>query len=66
MLQTITGIVVILIGLWQLYVTYRGFKHTKEHGNASTSPFSALTFYFSGGFGVILLGIAVGLLTNQL
>lgn len=65
MLRLIIGILVIIIGLWQLYATYHGLQYTMKRGNAGASPFSLLAYFSSATFGVILLVIAFMILTNK-
>lgn len=43
MMEQLTGVVGILLGIWEIYAVYKTFKDTKQQGNKSTSTF--LPFY---------------------
>ena len=44
MFETIAGIVLLLLGCYQLYATRNVFVYTKKHGNKSTSAFYHLAY----------------------
>lgn len=58
-MDKLIGGVLLVIGLWQVWMTKRAFTHFKEQGNESTSPFLLISFWFSLLFAIILLSSAV-------
>lgn len=62
MFKTITGSILVIIGFWLLYVTYRGDVRAKNSPSPKTA---AIPYYFIGALGLFLLAIALELLTNR-
>lgn len=61
MFETIVGIVLLLLGCYQLYATRNVFVYTKKQGNKNTSAFLPLGLYSGGLMGIVFLGFGVAL-----
>lgn len=58
------GIFILLLSVWQGYLTYRSFRVVQTEGNETTSPFTLLAFWFSLAFAILLFGLGLMLATN--
>ncbi|MBS5819760.1 hypothetical protein [Enterococcus gilvus] len=63
-MRMIIGIVFLLLGIWQLWMTVRTFKNIKKEGNENTSPFIMLSLWGSIVMVVIFLSLAINLLSG--
>lgn len=57
MMEQLTGVVGILLGIWEIYAVYKAFKDTKQRGNKNTSTFLPLALWS----GVVLAFIGIGI-----
>jgi len=59
-IDIIAAILFLIIGIWQIFITFVYFKDLKKNANKSTSPFAPLAMWSSLVIGVILtvLGIS--------
>ncbi|MFB9769463.1 immunity protein [Lactiplantibacillus modestisalitolerans] len=66
MVETVIGIILILLAAWQFYATKKAFVQLKRHGNQNTSRFIALALWNGFAFSVILLGAGIMLSLNAI
>lgn len=61
MIRILIGIVLSLLGIFQIYSTKGAFSNLKTNGNRSTSPFMLYALYFSFFIGLVfvILGLAL-------
>lgn len=50
MMEQLTGVVGILLGIWEIYAVYKAFKDTKQRGNKNTSTFLPLALWSGFSF----------------
>ncbi|EOT38119.1 hypothetical protein [Enterococcus columbae] len=62
MLETLVGLVLVILGGYEFYAVLKAFKYTKKHGNKNTSPFLPLGLYSGTVFGLTLVGFGVSLI----
>ncbi|HJE96068.1 MAG TPA: immunity protein [Ligilactobacillus acidipiscis] len=65
-MKKLSGILFILIGIWEFYAVYQSFKNVQKKGNENTSGFMPLSLWSGGVFGLIMIGIGTTLLCNTL
>ncbi|WP_119317118.1 hypothetical protein [Companilactobacillus formosensis] len=58
-MESIFGVLFILIGIWQLFISIKYLNVLKKVGNKTTSGFSPLAIYFSLFIGVVFLVIGI-------
>lgn len=61
MVESIVGVVCILLSMFQFYATYKNFTEVKNNGNKNTSYFIGFSIWYSLFFGIILLGVGISL-----
>lgn len=59
MWERIVGVLFVLLGIWQMYVSKRYGHQVTHHGNAATSSFSLLALADSFYLGVMFVGIGI-------
>jgi hypothetical protein len=59
------GVIFLLVGIWQLAMTWRTFARLKTKGDKSTSPFIMLGLWTSFSFSIIFLAVALGCFFGQ-
>lgn len=52
------GMVFLVLGIWQLWMTKRSFSNLRNKGNAGTSPFIMVSLWSSFVMAILFLGIA--------
>lgn len=58
--MVIFGIIFVLVGIWQLAITWRTFTKLKTEGSKETSPFIMLSLSNSLLFAVVFFTVGVG------
>lgn len=66
MVEQITGVVFILISIWEFYSIRDVFLNTKRHGTESTSHFLSLALWSGILFGLAMFGFGIALLFKQI
>lgn len=61
----IIGIVFLLLGVWQLWMTKRAFTNLKTKGTKEASPFVMFSLWSSLVMAVIFLGLAYSFFTGN-
>ncbi|CAI3443002.1 hypothetical protein [Enterococcus cecorum] len=62
MLETIVGIMLIVLGMYEFYAVYNVVKYTKKHGDKNISPFLPFGLYSGSVFGFTLVGFGLSLI----
>ncbi|WEV39818.1 immunity protein [Lactobacillus sp. ESL0681] len=61
-MERFTGIVVVLLSIWEFYTVYGAFKAVKKVG--TTSRFLPLALWSGTFLGIVFLGIGIRLILN--
>ena len=61
MMEQLTGVVGILLGIWEIYAVYKAFKDTKQRGNKSTPTFLPLALWSGVVLALAFIGIGIAL-----
>ena len=61
LMEQLTGVVGILLGIWKRYAVYKAFKDTKQQGNKSTSTFLPLALWSGVVLALAFIGIGIAL-----
>ncbi|MFC6200911.1 bacteriocin immunity protein [Lactiplantibacillus nangangensis] len=66
MVEQLIGVVVLALGIWQLFAARAAFLQIKRHGTKSVSSFIALGLWSGLSFGVLMLLFGAALIFNQI
>ena len=58
MMEQLTGVVGILLGIWEIYAVYKAFK---QRGNKNTSTFLPLALWSGVVLALAFIGIGIAL-----
>lgn len=58
------GVVLVMLGLWQVYASKTYFQSLKKDGNQSTSAFSPIAIYSGFIFGLMFIMIGIKLIAS--
>ncbi|WEV51545.1 immunity protein [Lactobacillus sp. ESL0731] len=62
MIAKISQIIIVLLGVWELYAVYKTYHGAKVHGGKSTSAFLPLALWSGIVFGFALIGSGLAFL----
>ncbi|KRN62360.1 hypothetical protein IV83_GL000237 [Pediococcus inopinatus] len=65
LVERLTGVVALLLAIWQFYSVYRTFRHLKQHGGKETSSFILVSLWSAAFFGLIMVFIGFMLMLKQ-
>lgn len=60
----VVGIIFLVLGVWQLWMTKRSFTNLRQKGNKDTSPFVMFSLWSSLLMAIIFLGISYSCFTG--